>query len=375
MINDTHMTFALDDTLTEELPDQMRAPFDEEEAEGFEDTEPLDDGVWPDVGQMAEQADVSPTRKHKRRKTYPITSDITKDYFKQVGFHHLLSAEEERVLGEKVKKGAEATERLANHEAGIELLSPREYRDLMRVAEEGRVAREEFISSNLRLVVSIARGYLGRNVQLMDLIAEGNQGLITAVDKFNYTLGYRFSTYATWWIRQAICRCIPKLANAIKLSQHTADNIRKIEAVKSRLLMELGREATTAEIAQELGQSEEWVSDLVETTRVTASLETPVGEDGNAELGDFFADVTAESAFDAVDKADLSEALHKALATLTDRERQIIIFHYGLNNTACHTLVEIGNMFHLSRERIRQIEAEALTKLRLGDHMQLAAYA
>lgn len=247
----------------------------------------------------------------------------------------------------------------------IPLLTAEEEIDLSKRIENGdEEARQELREANLRLVVSIARKYVGGNMDFLDLIQEGNIGLMKAVDKYDWRKGFKFSTYATWWIRQAITRSIADQSRTIRVPVHMVEKINRISRCQKALLQKLGREPGTKELADELGISEEIVQELLLLSQEPVSMETPIGEEADSQLGDFIPDKEAESPSDATASSMLKEQLHEVLATLTTREQEVLKLRYGLEDGRPRTLEEVGAQFNVTRERIRQIEAKALRKLR-----------
>ena len=279
-------------------------------------------------------------------------------YLEEIGAHSLLTADDESRLAELIIAGREASERLE-----AEDLSPAEKVELRRAARAGQDARTRFINANLRLVVSIARRYDGNGLAVLDLVQEGNLGLMRAVDKFDHTKGFKFSTYATWWIRQAIGRAMADGSRTIRVPSHVRETYSLIDQSTDRLAAELDRTPTSAEVAAHTGLTKEHV-DLARQHRSSlVSLSAPIGSDGESELGDLLADDSSEAAFDAVVRSFDRQALEYQLTRLSERERDVIRLRFGLAEEA-QTLAEIGTRFDLTRERIRQIEARALGKLR-----------
>ena len=296
--------------------------------------------------------------------TVMLTGDPVRMYLKEIGKVDLLTAAEEVDLAMKIEAGTEAMERLEAAEAGEIEIDRREMRRLMRVEQVGLEAKQALISANLRLVVSIAKRYVGRGMLFLDLIQEGNLGLIRAVEKFDYTKGFKFSTYATWWIRQAITRAIADQARTIRIPVHMVETINKLVRVQRQLLQDLGRDPTPEEIGKEMGMTAERVREIQRISQEPVSLETPIGEEEDSQLGDFIEDNTAVAPPEAASDSMLREQLEQVLDGLADRERKVIKFRFGLEDGHPRTLEEVGREFGVTRERIRQIESKTLVKLR-----------
>lgn len=293
-----------------------------------------------------------------------LTGDPVRMYLKEIGKVPLLTAAEEIDLAMKIEAGVAATEELEKaEEDGIEL-DRREKRRLGRIEQVGLDAKQQLIEANLRLVVSIAKRYVGRGMLFLDLIQEGNLGLIRAVEKFDYTKGFKFSTYATWWIRQAITRAIADQARTIRIPVHMVETINKLVRIQRQLLQELGREPTPEEIGEEMGLTAERVREIQKISQEPVSLETPIGEEEDSQLGDFIEDDAAVVPPDAASFSMLQEQLAKVLEGLAERERKVISLRFGLEDGHPRTLEEVGREFGVTRERIRQIESKTLAKLR-----------
>jgi RNA polymerase primary sigma factor len=288
------------------------------------------------------------------------TADPVKDYLKQIGKVPLLNAEQEVELAKRIEAGLFAEEKLA--EAGS--LSTDARIDLEWIAEDGTRAKNHLLEANLRLVVSLAKRYTGRGMLFLDLIQEGNLGLIRAVEKFDYTKGYKFSTYATWWIRQAITRAMADQARTIRIPVHMVEVINKLARVQRQMLQDLGREPTPDELAVELDMTPEKVIEVQKYGREPISLHTPLGEDGDSEFGDLIEDSEAIQPGEAVSFTLLQEQLHSVLDTLSEREAGVVSMRFGLTDGQPKTLDEIGKVYGVTRERIRQIESKTMTKLR-----------
>jgi len=293
-----------------------------------------------------------------------LTGDPVRMYLKEIGKVDLLTASEEVDLAMKIEAGLKATEELERaEEEGVEL-TRRERRRLTRVEQVGLDAKDQLIEANLRLVVSIAKRYVGRGMLFLDLIQEGNLGLIRAVEKFDYTKGFKFSTYATWWIRQAITRAIADQARTIRIPVHMVETINKLVRIQRQLLQELGREPTPEEIGEQMDMTAERVREIQKINQEPVSLETPIGEEEDSQLGDFIEDHEAVRPDDAAGFSMLQEQLQMVLDGLAERERKVIELRFGLKDGHPRTLEEVGREFGVTRERIRQIESKTLAKLR-----------
>lgn len=297
--------------------------------------------------------------------------DPVRMYLKEIGKVPLLSADEEIELAQNMQDGAVATEKInvlkgrldgASEEEKAEIKE--EIKTLQRDVDKGADAKKRLAEANLRLVVSIAKRYVGRGMLFLDLIQEGNLGLIKAVEKFDYKKGYKFSTYATWWIRQAITRAIADQARTIRIPVHMVETINKLIRVSRQLLQELGREPSPEEIAKEMNMPVERVREILKISQEPVSLETPIGEEEDSHLGDFIKDDNVPVPADAAAFTLLKEQLEEVLGTLTEREQKVLTLRFGLEDGRARTLEEVGKEFNVTRERIRQIEAKALRKLR-----------
>ena len=293
-----------------------------------------------------------------------LTGDPVRMYLKEIGKVPLLTAAEEIDLAMKIEAGVAAGEQLEKADAGEIELERRDLRRLTRIEEVGFDAKQQLIEANLRLVVSIAKRYVGRGMLFLDLIQEGNLGLIRAVEKFDYRKGFKFSTYATWWIRQAITRAIADQARTIRIPVHMVETINKLVRIQRQLLQELGREPTPKEIGDVMGLPEERVREIQKISQEPVSLETPIGEEEDSQLGDFIEDDAAVVPPDAASFSMLQEQLGKVLDGLAERERKVISLRFGLEDGHPRTLEEVGREFGVTRERIRQTESKTLAKLR-----------
>lgn len=299
--------------------------------------------------------------------TAGATADPVKDYLKQIGKVALLNAEQEVELAKRIEAGLFAEEKLA----ATDQIEPKLRRELEWIAQDGRRAKNHLLEANLRLVVSLAKRYTGRGMLFLDLIQEGNLGLIRAVEKFDYTKGYKFSTYATWWIRQAITRAMADQARTIRIPVHMVEVINKLARVQRQMLQDLGREPTPEELAKELDMTPEKVVEVQKYGREPISLHTPLGEDGDSEFGDLIEDSEAVVPADAVSFTLLQEQLHQVLDTLSEREAGVVSMRFGLTDGQPKTLDEIGKVYGVTRERIRQIESKTMSKLRHPSRSQV----
>jgi RNA polymerase nonessential primary-like sigma factor len=313
-----------------------------------------------------------PLTKEAELDTQSPAADLVRVYLNGIGKTALLTASDEVELAKRIEAGVFAAHMLEVEQQ----ISPSRRKDLTSLVRDGERAKNHLLEANLRLVVSLAKRYTGRGMPLLDLIQEGNLGLIRAVEKFDYAKGFKFSTYATWWIRQAITRGMADQGRTIRLPVHLVEQVNKISRIKRDLHQQLGREATHEELAEESGLTPEKVSDLLDHSRDPVSLDMPVGTEEDAPLGDFIEDAEAEDAENAVISGLLQDDLRRVLATLDEREQAVIRMRFGLGDGQPRTLDQIGKSFGLSRERVRQIEREVMSKLRQGDRAErLRAYA
>ena len=287
--------------------------------------------------------------------------DLVRLYLSEIGQYPLLTKDDEARLAQAIEAGVAANAELENPGAP---LTPARKRELRKLARAGEDAERNFVQSNLRLVVSIAKKYQASGLPLLDLIQEGNLGLMHAVEKFDWRKGFKFSTYATWWIRQALTRGIANTGRTIRLPVHAGDNLSRLQKARARLESELGSPATLVELAADLDMTVATVTEVIRYAADTLSLSTPLREDGDGELGDLVEDRTAESPFEAAAVSLLPEEISRLLSPLDEREQMIIRLRYGLDRGEARTLEEVGDHFNLTRERIRQIESRAMTKLR-----------
>jgi RNA polymerase primary sigma factor len=292
------------------------------------------------------------------------TNDPVRMYLKEIGKVPLLTAEQEVILAKAIEEGEAATAEIDKSSDDGKKPTATRLRELQRTERQGQLAKKKLIEANLRLVVSIAKRYVGRGMLFLDLIQEGNLGLIRAVEKFDYTKGYKFSTYATWWIRQAITRAIADQARTIRIPVHMVETINKLIRIQRQLLQDLGREPTPEEIGREMEFSPEKVREILKVSQEPVSLETPIGEEEDSHLGDFIEDSDAVVPVDAASFILLQEQLDSVLHTLSEREKKVIQLRFGLTDGHPRTLEEVGREFGVTRERIRQIESKTLSKLR-----------
>ena len=293
------------------------------------------------------------------RRTERDDEDLVRMYLSDIGQYSLLTKDDEARLAQAIEKGVAARTELADSSP-----TPARKRELRKLVREGEDAERTFVQANLRLVVSIAKKYQASGLPLLDLVQEGNLGLMHAVEKFDWRKGFKFSTYATWWIRQAITRGIANTGRTIRLPVHAGDTVARIQKARSRLELELGRPATVVELAKDLEMEPEKVTEALRFASDTLSLSDPLREDGDAELGDIVADPNAESPFEVAATTLLPAQIERLLAPLDEREREILKLRFGLDRGEARTLEDVGEHFNLTRERIRQIEARAMSKLR-----------
>ena len=347
--------------------DDEVAPLGEEE-----EKEEEDDGssVWDE--------DESATLRQARKDAeLTASADSVRAYLKQIGKVALLNAEQEVSLAKRIEAGLYATHKMEEMEAAFAAgdkdakLTPAVKRDLRAIARDGRKAKNHLLEANLRLVVSLAKRYTGRGMAFLDLIQEGNLGLIRAVEKFDYSKGYKFSTYATWWIRQAITRAMADQARTIRIPVHMVEVINKLGRIQRELLQELGREPTPQELSKEMDISEEKVLEIQQYAREPISLDQTIGDEGDSQLGDFIEDSEAVVAVDAVSFTLLQDQLQDVLETLSEREAGVVKLRFGLTDGMPRTLDEIGQVYGVTRERIRQIESKTMSKLRHPSRSQV----
>ncbi|TCC61327.1 RNA polymerase sigma factor [Kribbella pittospori] len=328
---------------------------------------PLEKELTEDEGFVVSEADET-DEPEQQVMVAGATADPVKDYLKQIGKVPLLNAEQEVELAKRIEAGLFAEEQLGDEAAKLKEKVRDEYD---WISEDGRRAKNHLLEANLRLVVSLAKRYTGRGMLFLDLIQEGNLGLIRAVEKFDYTKGYKFSTYATWWIRQAITRAMADQARTIRIPVHMVEVINKLARVQRQMLQDLGREPTPEELAKELDMTPEKVIEVQKYGREPISLHTPLGEDGDSEFGDLIEDSEAIVPAEAVSFTLLQEQLHAVLDTLSEREAGVVSMRFGLTDGQPKTLDEIGKVYGVTRERIRQIESKTMSKLRHPSRSQV----
>jgi len=323
----------------------------------------LDDDVLPPVTELEEIPEEEIVDPNTLVDSFAI-DDPVRMYLKEIGKVDLLTPEREVELAQAMGSGAAAKEQLAELEKSGEPIPEETLKKLKKAVKGGERAKQQLAEANLRLVVSIAKRYVGRGMLFLDLIQEGNLGLIKAVEKFDYTKGYKFSTYATWWIRQAITRAIADQARTIRIPVHMVETINKVIRVNRQLLQELGHDPTPEETAAEMNMPVEKVREILKIAQEPVSLETPIGEEEDSHLGDFIPDEDASEPSEAASFTLLKEQLVDVLSTLTPREEKVLRLRFGIEDGRTRTLEEVGKEFNVTRERIRQIEAKALRKLR-----------
>src|SRR3712207_4708550 len=333
-------------------PESMDAVLQVFNDEGIEIVEPSEEDEEPGRAAML--------RREEELALKAPTNDPVRMYLKEIGKVPLLTAEEEVDLAKRIEAGLFASEKLAT----TRKVADRTRKDLEAIERDGQLAKKKLVEANLRLVVSIAKRYVGRGMLFLDLIQEGNLGLIRAVEKFDYTKGYKFSTYATWWIRQAITRAIADQARTIRIPVHMVETINKLLRIQRTLMQQLGRDPTPEEIGAEMDLPPEKVLEIQKISQEPVSLDTPIGAEDDSHLGDFIEDSDAVVPLDAASFILLQEQLDSVLHTLSEREKKVIQLRFGLTDGHPRTLEEVGREFGVTRERIRQIESKTLSKLR-----------
>jgi RNA polymerase primary sigma factor len=337
---------------------------DEEIAEPSEKDKASGDFVWDEEESEA-------LRQARKDAELTASADSVRAYLKQIGKVALLNAEEEVELAKRIEAGLYATQLMAEMAERGDKLPPTQRRDMAWICRDGDRAKNHLLEANLRLVVSLAKRYTGRGMAFLDLIQEGNLGLIRAVEKFDYTKGYKFSTYATWWIRQAITRAMADQARTIRIPVHMVEVINKLGRIQRELLQDLGREPTPEELAKEMDITPEKVLEIQQYAREPISLDQTIGDEGDSQLGDFIEDSEAVVAVDAVSFTLLQDQLQSVLETLSEREAGVVRLRFGLTDGQPRTLDEIGQVYGVTRERIRQIESKTMSKLRHPSRSQV----
>ncbi|MGH8963500.1 MAG: RNA polymerase sigma factor [Jatrophihabitantaceae bacterium] len=337
----------------------------EEAAEGTEAEGEGGEFTWDD------EEESEALRQARKDAEMTASADSVRAYLKQIGKVALLNAEEEVDLAKRIEAGLYAAERLRQVEEAAEKLALQAKRDLRWIVRDGERAKNHLLEANLRLVVSLAKRYTGRGMAFLDLIQEGNLGLIRAVEKFDYTKGYKFSTYATWWIRQAITRAMADQARTIRIPVHMVEVINKLGRIQRELLQDLGREPTPEELAKEMDITPDKVLEIQQYAREPISLDQTIGDEGDSQLGDFIEDSEAVVAVDAVSFTLLQDQLTSVLQTLSEREAGVVKLRFGLTDGQPRTLDEIGQVYGVTRERIRQIESKTMSKLRHPSRSQV----
>jgi RNA polymerase primary sigma factor len=352
------------EVLAEEIEDVVIEEPAEVTAAAEADAKKADDFEWDDEESEA-------LKQARRDAELTASADSVRAYLKQIGKVPLLNAEQEVELAKRIEAGLYAGERLRASADGEEKLRTDMHRDLMWISRDGERAKNHLLEANLRLVVSLAKRYTGRGMAFLDLIQEGNLGLIRAVEKFDYTKGYKFSTYATWWIRQAITRAMADQARTIRIPVHMVEVINKLGRIQRELLQDLGREPTPEELAKEMDITPEKVLEIQQYAREPISLDQTIGDEGDSQLGDFIEDSEAVVAVDAVSFSLLQDQLQQVLQTLSEREAGVVRLRFGLTDGQPRTLDEIGQVYGVTRERIRQIESKTMSKLRHPSRSQV----
>jgi len=344
---------------------------EEPEAEAL--VEPGADAVDEEAAEFTwdDEEESEALRQARKDAEMTASADSVRAYLKQIGKVALLNAEEEVDLAKRIEAGLYGAERLRQAEDTTEKLTTQMRRDLRWIVRDGERAKNHLLEANLRLVVSLAKRYTGRGMAFLDLIQEGNLGLIRAVEKFDYTKGYKFSTYATWWIRQAITRAMADQARTIRIPVHMVEVINKLGRIQRELLQDLGREPTPEELAKEMDITPDKVLEIQQYAREPISLDQTIGDEGDSQLGDFIEDSEAVVAVDAVSFTLLQDQLQSVLQTLSEREAGVVKLRFGLTDGQPRTLDEIGQVYGVTRERIRQIESKTMSKLRHPSRSQV----
>ncbi len=345
-------------------PVAEEAPEDEDISEPTDKDKASGDFVWDEEESEA-------LRQARKDAELTASADSVRAYLKQIGKVALLNAEEEVELAKRIEAGLYATQKIAELAEKGEKLPVQQRRDMQWICRDGDRAKNHLLEANLRLVVSLAKRYTGRGMAFLDLIQEGNLGLIRAVEKFDYTKGYKFSTYATWWIRQAITRAMADQARTIRIPVHMVEVINKLGRIQRELLQDLGREPTPEELAKEMDITPEKVLEIQQYAREPISLDQTIGDEGDSQLGDFIEDSEAVVAVDAVSFTLLQDQLQSVLETLSEREAGVVRLRFGLTDGQPRTLDEIGQVYGVTRERIRQIESKTMSKLRHPSRSQV----
>ncbi|OHR30681.1 RNA polymerase sigma factor [Corynebacterium sp. HMSC073B01] len=360
--DDLHDDLDDDDLEDDDLDDDEEE--DDEDEDEDEDEEDEGDEVW-------NEDESARLRQARKDAALTASADSVRAYLKQIGKVALLTAEEEVSLAKRIEAGLYAQYKIDEAKEAGERIAYAQKRDLREISRDGQRAKNHLLEANLRLVVSLAKRYTGRGMAFLDLIQEGNLGLIRAVEKFDYTKGYKFSTYATWWIRQAITRAMADQARTIRIPVHMVEVINKLGRIQRELLQDLGREPTPEELAKEMDITEEKVLEIQQYAREPISLDQTIGDEGDSQLGDFIEDSEAVIAVDAVSFTLLQDQLGDVLETLSEREAGVVRLRFGLTDGMPRTLDEIGQVYGVTRERIRQIESKTMSKLRHPSRSQV----
>ena len=363
---------AEDEELEEDDSDlSIEGDFDAELDEGTEDSEEEAEDESDTVDEVWNEDESAALRQARKDAELTASADSVRAYLKQIGKVALLTAEEEVSLAKRIEAGLYAQYKIDQAKEAGERLAHAQRRDLREISRDGQRAKNHLLEANLRLVVSLAKRYTGRGMAFLDLIQEGNLGLIRAVEKFDYSKGYKFSTYATWWIRQAITRAMADQARTIRIPVHMVEVINKLGRIQRELLQDLGREPTPEELAREMDITEEKVLEIQQYAREPISLDQTIGDEGDSQLGDFIEDSEAVIAVDAVSFTLLQDQLGDVLETLSEREAGVVRLRFGLTDGMPRTLDEIGQVYGVTRERIRQIESKTMSKLRHPSRSQV----